>query len=116
MKNMVSGLRVPEDQKYLDKKAEEDKAREQLRLHPSLGKTVDVNDAAGFNVTRAFITLESKINGRGNAVRKDEREQKFHVRRGQKRKLKARERWRIVFREGFLGECARIRKMIRQGW
>lgn len=116
IRDMVSGTRDPYDQKILDAKKEADRARDQLRLHPSLGKSVDVNDSAGFTVTRAFITLEARINGRGNAVRKEEREQKFHVRRGQKRKLKARERWRVVFREGFLGECARVRKMIRQGW
>lgn len=113
---LVNGLRDPRDQQYLDEQRDKEKAREQLRLHPSLGKTVDVNDASGFNITRAFITLEARINGRGNSVRKDEKDQKFHIRRGQKKKLKRSERWRIVFKEGFLAECARVRKMIRQGW
>lgn len=113
---LVNGLRDPQDQKYLDEQRDKERAREQLRLHPSLGKTVEVNDASGFNVTRAFITLEAKINGRGNSVRKDEKNQKFHIRRGQRKKLERSERWRVVFKEGFLAECARVRKMIRQGW
>lgn len=87
-----------------------------LRLKPTLGRTVDVDDGRGMDLTRAFVNLEAKINGRGNSVRKDERNQKYHVRRGQARKIKKRERWRVLFKEGFLGECERVRKMIRQGW
>ncbi|KAK5957054.1 hypothetical protein OHC33_001423 [Knufia fluminis] len=87
-----------------------------LRLKPTLGRTVEVNDERSFDLTRAFVSLEAKINGRGNSVRKDERNQKYHVRRGQARKIKKRERWRVLFKEGFLGECERVRKMIRQGW
>jgi len=87
-----------------------------LRLKPTLGRTVDLNEGTNTDLTRAFVFLESKINSRGNSVRKDERDQKFHVRRGQKKKIKKRERWRALFRQGFLGECERVRKMIRQGW
>lgn len=116
MKNMVNMSTSNVDMEMIEQQRERDRAREQLRLHPSLGKSVDVNEAAGFGVTRAFITLEARINGRGNAVRKDERAQMFHVRQGQLKKLKRRERWRVIFREGFIGECARVRKMIRQGW
>jgi len=112
--DLVDSFRSPKDVSAMtaDLKAPE----LTLRLKPTLGRTVEVDDGRGFDLTRAFVNLEAKINGRGNSVRKDERNQKFHTRRGQAIKIKRRERWRVLFKEGFLGECNRVRKMIRQGW
>lgn len=85
-----------------------------LRLNPNLGKTVKL--MGNFDLTRAFQTLEGKINGRGNSVRKDERAQKFHVRAGQAKKIARRARWRALFKAGYVAELGRVRKMIKQGW
>ena len=115
MQNMVDQVRNPQDtisQMTGDMKPVELK----LRLKPTLGRSVEVDDGRGFDLTRAFVQLEARINNRGNSVRKDERNQKFHVRRGQALKIKRRERWRVLFKEGFLGECNTVRRMIRQGW
>lgn len=85
-----------------------------LRLRPTLGRTQAVRPEAGLDLTRAFRSLEMKCNA--NNVKRDEIDQRFHVRRGQKKKLDRSKRWRILFRQGFLEECGRVRRMMRQGW
>ena len=85
-----------------------------LRLTPTLGKSISINPT--FDLTRAFLALETKVNKNGNRVKLDERNQKFHVRKGQAKKIKRRERWRELFKQGYLAEVGRVRRMIRQGW
>jgi small subunit ribosomal protein MRP21 len=85
-----------------------------LRLKPTLGRTVPVNLNRNVDLTRAFRLLEFK--NQQNKVKQDEREQKFHVRKGQMKKIMRRRRWRVTFLAGFLKECERVRKMRRQGW
>ncbi|KEF59814.1 uncharacterized protein A1O9_04662 [Exophiala aquamarina CBS 119918] len=82
-----------------------------LRLKPSLGRTVKVVSG---DPSRAFRVLESKC--AANKVRLDEVAQRFHVRRGQRKKLLRMKRWRALFREGFIAECDKIRRMRKQGW
>lgn len=85
-----------------------------LRLKPSLGRTSPVDYARGIDVTRAFRQLEYMCNR--NNVKQDLNSQKYHVRRGQKRKdLKSR-RWRKLFRAGFVAEIQRVQRMRDQGW
>ena len=86
--------------------------RPALRLKPSLGRTVNVS--GNFDVTRAFRTLEAACNR--NNIKRDVHKQRFHVRRGQLKKQLKSERWRKLFKEGFLAECNRVRRMRRQGW
>ena len=86
--------------------------RPALRLKPSLGRTVDIS--GNFDVTRAFRSLEAACSR--NSVKRDVQKQRFHVRRGQLKKQLKMERWRKLFKEGFLAECDRVRKMRRQGW
>lgn len=86
--------------------------RPALRLKPSLGRTVDVS--GNFDVTRAFRSLEAACSR--NSVKRDLQKQRFHVRRGQLKKQLKMERWRKLFKDGFLAECGRVRKMRRQGW
>ncbi len=86
--------------------------RPALRLKPSLGRTVDVS--GNFDVTRAFRSLEAACSR--NNVKRDVQKQRFHVRRGQLKKHLKIERWRKLFKEGFLAECDRVRKMRKQGW
>jgi hypothetical protein len=85
-----------------------------LRLKPTLGRTVPVNLNRNVDLTRAFRLLEFK--NQQNKVKQDEREQKFHVRKGQLKKIMRRRRWRVTFLAGFLKECDRVRRMRRQGW
>ena len=86
-----------------------------LRLKPALGRSVNLlNLSGGKDLTRAFRQLEMKC--AANSVRADEREQRTHIRRGMRKKLERRKRWRILFKEGFLAECARVRRMRKQGW
>lgn len=82
-----------------------------LRLKPSLGRTVKVVSG---DPSRAFRALERKC--ADNRIRLDEIAQRFHVRRGQRKKLLRMKRWRALFREGFIAECDKIRRMKKQGW
>lgn len=83
-----------------------------LRLSPSLGKSVEVT--GGVDLTKAFQRMEG-ICAR-NQIKKDTHRQRFHVRRGQLKKNLRIERWRKLFKEGFIAECSRVRRMRRQGW
>ena len=83
-----------------------------LRLKPTLGRTIECG--SGFDVTRAFRMMESLCSR--NNVKRDMQSQRFHVRRGQLKKNMKMIRWRKLFKEGFLDECERIRRMRRQGW
>jgi hypothetical protein len=85
-----------------------------LRLKPALGRTVPLDLTRNIDLTSAFRRVERKCTQ--NNVKVDARNQKFHVRRGQRRKDDRRRRWRALFKEGFLHECARIRRMKAQGW
>ena len=82
-----------------------------LRLRPTLGRTIGgvYKDVGG-----AFRALERKC--MNNNIKKDARTQLFHVRRGQAKKDIRRWRWRVQFKEGFVAELGRIRKMRNQGW
>lgn len=82
-----------------------------LRLKPSLGRTVRVVSG---DPSRAFRMLERRC--QENKIRMDEIEQRFHVRRGQRKKLLRMKRWRALFREGFIAECDKVRRMRKQGW
>jgi hypothetical protein len=83
-----------------------------LRLTSSLGKSVEIGGA--FDLTRAFQRMEMICSR--NSVRRDVARQRFHVRRGQLKKQLRMERWRRLFKEGFIAECSRVRRMRRQGW
>ncbi|KIW19835.1 hypothetical protein PV08_00410 [Exophiala spinifera] len=82
-----------------------------LRLKPSLGRTVD---GVYGEPARAFRALERKCTE--NKVKSDSLAQKRHVRRGQRKKDMRMLRWRRLFREGFIAECGKIRRMRKQGW
>ncbi len=85
-----------------------------LRLGPMLGRTLAVDAPAGFDLQSAFRTLEIRCSR--NSVKSDMFAQRHHVRRGQAKKLLKSKRWRALFKEGFLTEVGRIRRMKSQGW
>lgn len=85
-----------------------------MKLGPTLGKTVYVDNQRGFDVARAFKSMEIQV-GR-NAVRRDAARQRFHERPGKKRKRLHSERWRRRFKAGFKATVKRVLKMRKQGW
>lgn len=112
-----------------------------LRLSPSLGRSVEVETninpvgsdkarltgaagraaqqsafakAQGQDLTKAFRVLEIQCSM--NKVKQQQREQKFHVRRGQKRKEVKMRRWRKLFKDSFKTTIGRCRLMMNQGW
>ena len=85
-----------------------------LRLKPTLGRTRPVDFNGGFDLQAAISAVESAC--KQNSVRMDERNQKFHVRRGQRRKNLRSLRWRRLFKAGFVQEVGRVQRMRKQGW
>lgn len=85
-----------------------------LRLSPSLGRTVAVDEKRGVDLNRAFRVMEMNCNR--NGVRRQLREQKFHVRRGQKEKELKWARWRKLFKYSFQHTARRCMRLRAQGW
>ncbi|KAI9750235.1 MAG: hypothetical protein M4579_006554 [Chaenotheca gracillima] len=85
-----------------------------LRLTPSIGRTVPVILARGYDLSRSLNQLNVKCIQ--NSVRKDATMQRFHERPGLKRKRLKRQRWRKLFKDGFRGMVYKVQKMKRQGW
>ena len=94
--------------------SQKDQPKVNLRLKPTLGRTQQLDLTRNIDLTAAFRKVERKC--ADNNVKTDARTQKIYVRRGQRRKDDRRRRWRVLFKEGFLHECARIRRMKAQGW
>ncbi|KAM0708589.1 hypothetical protein Q7P35_005241 [Cladosporium inversicolor] len=85
-----------------------------MKLGPTLGRTVYVDNQRGIDVARAFRSMEIQV-GR-NSVRRDFNRQRFHERGGTKRKRLHSERWRKRFKLGFQAAVKRVLKMRKQGW
>lgn len=81
------------------------------RLGPVVGRTVDCHQ---FGPGSALAVLNARCTA--NGVRRDWRRQKFHERKGIKRKRLASERWRVRFKAGFKATCKRARALAAQGW
>ena len=85
-----------------------------MKLGPTLGRTVHVDNQRGIDVARAFRSMEIQV--ARNSVRKEFARQKFHERPGKKRKRLHSERWRKRFKLGFKATVKRVLKMKKQGW
>ncbi|OQO02476.1 hypothetical protein B0A48_12003 [Cryoendolithus antarcticus] len=85
-----------------------------LKLDAAIGRKVYVNKEKGFDVAKAFRSME--INVARNGVKRDFNRQRFHERGGVKRKRLKSERWRKNFREGFRAVVRRVLRMRGQGW
>ncbi|KAK3678392.1 hypothetical protein LTR78_001689 [Recurvomyces mirabilis] len=85
-----------------------------IKLGPSVGRTVIVDQARGMDIGRAFRSLE--VQCARNSVRKDFNRQRFHERPGLKRKRLRQERWRRRFKENFKGVIGLVQRMRAQGW
>nr|OQO19776.1 hypothetical protein B0A51_13459 [Rachicladosporium sp. CCFEE 5018] len=85
-----------------------------LKLDAAIGRKVYVNKEKGFDVAKAFRSME--INVARNGVKRDFNRQRFHERGGVKRKTLKSERWRKNFKEGFRAVVRRVLRMRGQGW
>lgn len=88
--------------------------RVELKLGPELGRQVNVEPDRGVDVAAAIRNLQ--ISCTVNRVRAQANAQRFHVRRGQRRKDIRRERWRKLFKFSFDRTVAKIQRMRAQGW
>lgn len=85
-----------------------------VRLTPSLGRTVRIDNNKGMDVGRAFRQLDIAVSR--NKVRADFAKQRFHERPGLRRKRLKSERWRKKFKEGFRGMVKMVSAMKKKGW
>lgn len=86
----------------------------QLRLGPSVGRSVSVETERGIDLGRALRNLD--MNCARNLVRGDFMRQRFHERPGLKRKRLYSSRWRKRFKEGFRAMVDKVEQMRRSGW
>ncbi|MCJ1313112.1 hypothetical protein MMC25_006789 [Agyrium rufum] len=85
-----------------------------VRLDAHIGRAVNVDMSRGITVARAIQLMERGV--RQNNIKIEERRQKFHERKGLKRKRLISERWRRRFKEGFESICFKVEGMRRKGW
>lgn len=85
-------------------------SRKPMELGPKVGRSIVVNKG---DLNAAMNRLKTAIFV--NNVRTDSNEQKFHERRGIKRKRMKRERFRKRFKEGFKKMVSIVLEMKRQG-
>lgn len=85
-----------------------------MRLDAYMGRAEEVNNKAGRPLIRALALLD--INCRANKVRQTMNYQRFHERKGLKRKRLKSQRWRRRFMEGFKEMVQKVGRMRKQGW
>ncbi|KAL8965940.1 MAG: hypothetical protein Q9183_003606 [Haloplaca sp. 2 TL-2023] len=85
-----------------------------IKSRPSLGRTVEIWPDRGFDLGRAFRSLD--IMCAVNGVRSDTMKQRFHERPGLKRKRLKSVRWRRNFKKGFNEVVGKVKRMRRKGW
>ena len=88
--------------------------RVDLKLGTALGRQIHVEPEKGVDLAAAIRNLQ--INCSLNRVRAQSNQQKFHIRRGQRRKDLRRERWKKLFKFSFSKTVGRIQRMRAQGW
>ena len=83
-----------------------------VRLSPSTGRSVAIQ--GNVDVARGFRLMERTCSQ--NNVKRDSMNQRYHERRGQKKKRMRGVRWRAKFMEGFKATVSRVKKLRKQGW
>lgn len=86
----------------------------ELKLGPTLGRQVYVEPERGVDLPAAIRILQTTCNQ--NKVKQQSNNQKFHVRKGMKRKELRRTRWRKLFKFSFQATVKKIQRMQAQGW
>ncbi|OKL61946.1 hypothetical protein UA08_02584 [Talaromyces atroroseus] len=85
-----------------------------MKLGTKLGRQVLVQNEKGVDCASALRTLQLSCNS--NGIRRQANLQKFHVRRGQRRKDLRSQRWRKLFKFSFEETVKKIQRMRDQGW
>lgn len=85
-----------------------------MKLGTKLGRQIHVQNDKGIDCASAIRMLE--ISCTTNGLRRQVNLQKFHVRRGQRRKDLRRQRWRKLFKFSFDETVKKIQRMRDQGW
>ncbi|KAJ5642047.1 hypothetical protein N7490_006047 [Penicillium lividum] len=86
----------------------------ELKLGPTLGRQIHVEPERGVDLPAAIRMLEMTCSA--NKIKQQSIEQKFHVRKGMKRKELRRTRWRKLFKFSFNETVKKIQRMQAQGW
>ena len=85
-----------------------------VRLDAYIGRSEPVDpNRSSKTLGRALALLSIRLNE--NKVKQTERYQRFHERKGIKKKRLRSERWRRRFKEGFKGMVAKVKRMRAQG-
>jgi hypothetical protein len=85
-----------------------------MKLGTKLGRQIQVSADRGIDVAGAIRLVQ--INCAVNGIRRQAALQKFHVRRGQRRKDLKSQRWRKLFKFSFDETVKKIQRMRDQGW
>ncbi|EEA24747.1 hypothetical protein TMatcc_007846 [Talaromyces marneffei ATCC 18224] len=85
-----------------------------MKLGTKLGRQVLVSADRGIDVAGAIRLVQ--MNCAVNGIRRQANLQKFHVRRGQRRKDLRSQRWRKLFKFSFDETVKKIQRMRDQGW
>jgi small subunit ribosomal protein MRP21 len=83
-----------------------------IRLSSSTGRSIAIHGHV--DVARGFKLMERTC--ASNSVRRDSMDQRYHERRGMKKKRLRGLRWRRRFMEGFRATIAKVVKYRKQGW
>ncbi|RAL11698.1 mitochondrial 37S ribosomal protein bS21m [Aspergillus homomorphus CBS 101889] len=86
----------------------------ELKLGPTLGRRVEVDKTKGADLGSSIRTLQYNL--RGNNVPFMVNAQKQYTRKGQRRKVIRRLRWRRLFKYSFKATLEKVRTMRDQGW
>ncbi|KAL4910365.1 hypothetical protein BDW74DRAFT_51378 [Aspergillus multicolor] len=92
----------------------ERKSKVQMKLDPKLGREVTISPDRGVDLDRALVKLNNIL--KENNVKFQQLDQKFHIRKGQAKKLLRMRRWRKLFRYSFAHTVGKIQRMRAQGW
>lgn len=85
-----------------------------MKLGTKLGRQIFVQNDKGVDCASAIRMLQ--ITCSTNGVRRQANLQKFHIRRGQRRKDLKSQRWRKLFKFSFDETVKKIQRMRDQGW
>lgn len=85
-----------------------------LRVSPTLGKSIAVDPARNRDAGSAISMLEARL--ARNKLKLTVKENRFHVRRGQRRKNIRSVRWKRLFSAAFRSTVQRCEKLRAQGW
>lgn len=116
--NILSFLNERQSIHNLDANSMDPLSRPKVRTEAVTGRTIFVKSSFGTNTAptgpQAINSLNSLVRKQG--IKQKFNYQKFHERRGMKKKRLRMERWRKQFKTGFRETVKRVMELKRQGW